>query len=338
VRRRHSERARWAGLALVTLAGLALIGLVWWRRRDPPPELYPATRYVPPGRSHPTQQPPRWPAALWAALRRGGTWLWAHPRLALAAMILAGGMWAGWRLTRPGARFGPQDGTWRRIQINQDLYVGIVPNYPPFAEWSPERPVGLEADIALEIGRRLGVETHFLLQSDDSLYDSLFIGETDFIISGLHVDPGRTDWVHYTRPYFDAGYSLVSRAEAPVGTMRTLEGQTVAVEIASAGHVAAERQWKRRLHSLTVRPYLLPDDALRAVLDGDAAAALVDIVSARLFLAEHDGLVMADRPTISDQYVIAIRKKNFRLADEVDAILAAMIEDGTLDAIIDRWL
>jgi ABC-type amino acid transport substrate-binding protein len=129
----------------------------------------------------------------------------------------------------------------------------------------------------------------------------------------------------------------VSRADAPVATMRALDGKTVAVEIASQGDLAAQR-WQRRLHALDVQRYMLPDDAMSAVQSGRADAALVDTVSARLYLDQHDGLVMAAKTTVPDDYVIALRKANFRLIDAVQRALNDMIADGTLDAIINRWL
>jgi ABC-type amino acid transport substrate-binding protein len=243
----------------------------------------------------------------------------------------------GWRLTRPGARFGPQDVTWIRVQANKDLYVGLDPDYPPFTEWTPDQIDGIEADIAREIGARLGVKTQILIMGTDSLYDSLYTGYVDLIISGLGVDPTLKTWVHYTRPYYDAGQILVSRADSPVATMRALDGKTVAVEIASQGDLAAQR-WQRRLHALDVQRYMLPDDAMSAVLTGGADAALVDTVSARLYLDQHDGLIMAAKTTVPDDYVIALRKANFRLIDAVQRALNDMIADGTLDAIINRWL
>jgi ABC-type amino acid transport substrate-binding protein len=268
---------------------------------------------------------------------RGREWMRRHPRLVFAGVVIALVAFTAWRLTRPGALFGPQDGTWRRVQINKDLYVGIDPHYEHFAEWTEEQIIGLEADIAREIGRRLGVEPQLLITGYDGLYDSLYIGERDMIISGLRVNPELTDWVYYTRSYFDAGQILVSRADDPSQDMRALDGKTVAVEMVSAGDEEA-RRWERRLHSLTIARYMLPDEAMQAVQRGEADAALVDTISARLYVREHTDLVMADKTTVSDGYVIAMRKANFRLTAEVEKVLTAMIEDGTLDEIIARWL
>ncbi len=276
--------------------------------------------------------------------RRAGLWLrWAgqHPlimiRITLVITILAGSIWGYWLWTRPGGILGPQDLTWRRVQINRDLWVAIDPSYPPFAEWTPEEIVGLEPDLAREIGRRLGVETHILIMGYDSLYDSLYTGSVDMVIAGLHVDTSQTEWVHYTRPYYDAGQVLVSPADHPIQRMKEMEGLTLAVELASAGELTA-RQWERRLHALTITRALLPDDAMQAVLADQADAALVDTVSARLFLKEHTGLIMAEKTTAADQYVVVMRKASYRLTKAVDRIMAEMAADGTLDAIVARWL
>ena len=270
-------------------------------------------------------------------LSRARRFVRSNPRWVLVALIVIALALVGWRLTRPGARFGPQDGTWLRSQINKDLYVGIDPSYPPFAEWTPDGIIGIEADIAREIGRRLGVEPQLLIMGYDSLYDSLYTGYVDMVIAGLRVDPGRANWVHYTSSYFDAGQVLVSPSSAPVQSMMDLDGQVVAVELASAGDIAAS-QWARRLHALSVTRYLLPTEAMQAVQTGAAAAALVDTVSARQYVTDQPDLIMADVVTLPDPYVIALRQANFRMTEEVDRALDAMRADGTLAAIIARWL
>lgn len=279
------------------------------------------------------------------SMRREYHWIRQHPRLAwqwfirgvLVLSILVGSPLAYWLWTRPGGILGPQDVTWRRVQINRDLWVGVDPSYPPFAQWTPEAIIGVEPDIAREIGQRLGVQAHILIMGYDGLYTSLYTGTVDMVISGLHVDSTQENWVHYTRPYYDAGQVLISRAGQPVQNMRQLDGKTVAVELASAGDLAAH-QWERRLHKLNVTRFMLPDEAMQAVQAGKADAALVDTISARLYLKQHPDLIMASKTAVPDQYVIAMRQANFELTKAVDRILADMIADGTLDKIIARWL
>lgn len=267
------------------------------------------------------------------------TWRWIgqHPRLTAGALALLAALGGLWALTRPGMPLGPIDLTWHRMQVNKDFYVGIDPTYPPFAEWTPDRIAGIEPDIARELGRRLGVETSILIMGYDGLYDALYTGEVDLILAGLRADPLFAGWVHYTAPYFDAGQVLVARRDAPYQDMAALDGKTLAVEIASLGDQTAQR-WQRRLDRLGIARHMLPQDALAAVERGEADAALVDTISARLYLPEHPALVRATATTAPDEYVIAIRDANYRLIDAVEHALGDMRTDGTLDRIIDRWL
>lgn len=264
-------------------------------------------------------------------------WARRHPRWTVALTAGMAALLALWVLTRPGMPLGPIDLTWHRMQVNRDFYVGIDPSYPPFAEWTPDAIVGIEPDIARKLGERMGVETSILIMGYDGLYDALYTGEVDLILAGLRADPLYAEWVHYSPPYFDAGQVLVSRADAPVGEMAALDGKRLAVEIASAGDQAAQR-WQRRLDTLHVERYLLPEDALVAVERGEVDAALVDAITAREYLRTHSGLVRAAEMTAPDEYVIAMRRANYRLIEAVEASLADMQADGTLDAIIEQWL
>ncbi len=269
----------------------------------------------------------------------GFGWAKAHPRVTaagLGALVLVTAV-VVWYVTLPGHLFGPQDTTWIRVQINRDLYVGLDPDFPPFTEWTPEQIIGLEADIVREIGRRLDVTPSILIMGEDSLYDSLYTGYVDMIIAGLQVNHAYSGWVYYTRPYYDAGPILVSRADQPVADMHELDGKSVAVELASASDLEAQR-WIRRLHALDVQRYMLPAEAMRAVQTGEVDAALVDTVSARLYLSTNPDLVMAPHTLTKDEYVIALRQDNFNLTEAVDQALADMIADGTLDELITYWL
>jgi len=77
---------------------------------------------------------------------------------------------------------------------------------------------------------------------------------------------------------------------------------------------------------------------MRAVEEGQAAAALVDTISARQYLPAHPALVMAAETTVAEPYVIAMRRGDFRLTAHVEQALKAIKADGTLDEIIARWL
>jgi polar amino acid transport system substrate-binding protein len=121
--------------------------------------------------------------------------------------------------------------------------------------------------------------------------------------------------------------------------MADLESKRVAVEYGSLGDEQA-RLWLRRLRSLHVQHYAEPSAALAAVAAGEADAALVDYLSARLWLREQreSDLRIAEQPTHSEGYHIVLHIQDLALAGKVNAALEAMRADGSLAAIHAKWL
>jgi len=230
------------------------------------------------------------------------------------------------------------DLSWERVQARATLVVGMDTSYYPFAVMQGELISGLDVDIALEIARRLGVRMQVAPMGVDGLYDALHTGVVDMLISALPLDPFRLDRFLYTGAYLDGGYFLVS-PDGVYQRMSDLEGKRVAVEYGSLGDEQA-RLWLRRLRSLHVQHYAEPSAALAAVAAGEADAALVDYLSARLWLREHGeaDLRVAEQPTHSEGYHVVLRIQDLALAVKVNAALEAMRADGSLAAIIAKWL
>src|SRR5262249_15264866 len=98
------------------------------------------------------------------------------------------------------------------------------------------------------------------------------------------------------------------------------------------------RLWTRRLHRLDIGHYTTSEEAIASVAAGKADAALVDSVAARLYVRNHPGLAISPESVMPDYYAIAMRPTSFDLTGAVDYAMRGMEDDGTLDAIIRRWL
>lgn len=238
----------------------------------------------------------------------------------------------------PGCR--PVDDAWRRVEETAVLRIGVDPTYPPFAVADSNDVWGLDVDLAYALGAELGVTVSFAYFGFDGLYDALLTGQVDALLSALVVDSGRTRDFAYSDPYFNAGEVLVIRAaETEIVEWQDVNGRVLAVELGSLGHMEANR-WDRRLSNLTVRPYDTAAAALQAVVQGDAAAALVDYASARLFGHEHSDaqLQRLPDPVTVRPYALVVRKADGRLLRHLNNALDRVQRSGQLDAILAKWL
>jgi polar amino acid transport system substrate-binding protein len=252
---------------------------------------------------------------------------------------------------------GGGDKTWARITQTGVWRVGMDPSFPPFEnlDASTGQPAGFDVDLARTIAGRWGVRVEFVGVGFDQLMDAVAANRVDSAISALPITPHRSEEMQFSRPYIEAGMVLVAPASAgfppaaPAGAepdgeralaaaAQLLDGKRVAAEWGSEGDGLA-----RRLQTLLQGELQLvlrgsADEALAAVLAGEADAAIVDAVSAALFLGEGGNLVATGEPLRSDPYAIVTPKHAPELLRQVNEALDALEQDGTLSEIRARWL
>jgi ABC-type amino acid transport substrate-binding protein len=234
-------------------------------------------------------------------------------------------------LTRSG-----EDHAWERMQDTGVLRVGLDASYPPFESLDADNQVvGFDVDVANELGKRLDVEVMFVNIAYDGLYDALLTEQVDILISGLVAAPEFQGKANFSVPYFNMGEYLVVRKGSSLRAMEDLAGHTIAVEIGSGGDVEA-RKWQRRLDDLQIMRHPDSNAALTAVLDGKADAALVDGVTARLAIGQHPELMLAEN-VVETLIAAGVHPESGALKPQVDEAMQAMLDDGTISKLIDKW-
>jgi len=249
--------------------------------------------------------------------------------LALFLLLVTIGVGGALFLTLRDPERGPRDPAWERIQAEGVLRVGVDPSLPPFGFFGADAPTGLDPDLALALGQRLGLEVQFTVLSFDGLYDALLLGVVDVVIAALRPEPLRMDRVAYTPPYIDAGHVIVARDPAP-RTLEALAGYRVAVEFASEGDLAL-----RRVADVSIERFLTAQEALQALEAGRVQAALLDRLSVNAYAPPNFEVTA---PVLPDPYVIALRRTDWRLIGALEAALAQLHKDGTLSRLVAAWL
>jgi polar amino acid transport system substrate-binding protein len=170
------------------------------------------------------------------------------------------------------------------------------------------------------------------------LYNALYAGQFDAIISALPYDGWRTKEALYSISYLNAGPVIVAHAtETTIARTKDLAGRTVHVEYGAEGDVQA-RRLRRRFDGLVIATHDTAQAALEAATADPGSAAIVDAVSARMFIREAPGLRIVGEPLYDELYVIAVHPRAGSLQKAIDQALVEMRESGELDALLDRWL
>lgn len=262
--------------------------------------------------------------------RRYRAWIVAALGVALLIVVL-GVLW------QREVIFPSVDRTWLAIQERGRWRVGMDPSFPPF-EMLDENgaPVGFDVDLAHALADQLGVELEIVATGFDGLVDAVQVGRVDSVISALPLDPRLTQDVRYTTPYFEAGTRLAVPTGSPITSIDALTGQRVAVEWGSMSD-ADVRQLQRQDPSIERLPYPTADEALTALLDGEADALVIDGVTLRLAQGRGAAVEAVGAPLEGDPYVIALPLHASRLHTLLEAALTTLREDGILARLEEKW-
>ncbi len=267
-----------------------------------------------------------------SAAARTIAWARAHPRLAggVAIVLVALGVWLF--VGQAGA-----DDSLKRVRESGVLRVGLEATFPPFETTDGKGNFGgFDVDLATAVAAELGVTARFDNLSYDTLYDALAVGRVDVLVSMIVAEPERTQDVSYSPPYYDAGLILVVGERSAVTGTASLAGRRLAVE---AGSLAEEEGRRLALSrpGLQVLTYSEPGLALAAASRGETDACLTGPISLSAARREGARLSVAGMRLTSEPYVVAVRRQDRSLGDEVNRIVVALRERGELDRLAGKW-
>lgn len=255
-------------------------------------------------------------------------------RLIALVVLLAGALLLAWLREQRTPQSTP---TPAALLADGVLRVGVDASFPPFARDLNGALEGFDVDLAHALADKLGVRAQFVVISFDALYDAVVTDRVDVVISALVVNPARTQEVRYTRPYFDNGMVLVSPAHDPIRETADLAGKTLAFEYGSEAETQA-RRWLRGIAEVVAMPYELPDYALDALRLGIAQSAVVENTTLRLYLRQHPTWQPAQLAVTKSEYAAAVRVDRLALWQALQDALNALFDDGTIDALLKKWL
>ena len=126
-----------------------------------------------------------------------------------------------------------------------------------------------------------------------------------------------------------------------IQTLEDLNGKTVGVQLGTTGDLMMSEEVGKAdgLNLAGVEQYSKAADAVQALLTNKIDAVCIDDQVAKNFVAANpDELTMLDTAFAEESYAIAVSKDNPDLTEALNGAIAELKEDGTLDAILDKYI
>ena len=248
----------------------------------------------------------------------------------LIALLILGAFILSFGLAGCGQNSANKDGA-------KVLKVGAEMTFPPFEfqEEGSKEYVGFDMDLARAIGKQMGYELQIQNVGFDGLIPAMEAGNIDIIISGMSITEERAKKVSFSKPYYKSGLSIVVKADnTTIKSFKDLEGKNIAVQIGTTGAEEA-----RKIKDAKVREYNSNSEAYMELKAGGVDAVVNDLPVNEYYLAksgDKNAKLLGDVIN-SEEYGMAMTKKNTALTEKVNAALDELKKNGEYDKIYMKW-
>ncbi len=241
-----------------------------------------------------------------------------------------------------GCASAPAEDTAAEFTTVQEGKLVMATNaaFPPYEYMEDGEIVGIDAEIAGAIAEKLGLELVIEDMEFDSIITSVQSGRADMGLAGITVTPERAEAVNFTDSYATGVQAIIVTEGSAITTADDLfdvGGFTIGVQRNTTGDLYTT--WDLEDEGLaTIDRYGRGADAVMALNTGKVDCVVIDNEPAKAFVAENEGLVILDTEYVEESYAAAMSKDNEALYNAVNTALQELIADGTVQAIIDKYI
>ncbi|MCR5782486.1 MAG: transporter substrate-binding domain-containing protein [Clostridia bacterium] len=219
------------------------------------------------------------------------------------------------------------------------LTVVINATFPPYEYFEDDTGliIGIDIDIASLIAYKLGLYLRIEDRNFDEIIPSVQNGRYDMGIAGMSVTEDRLRNVSFSDTYAVSVQSVIVPESGAIASVDDIKGDgsmTIGVQQGTVGSLYAADDYGYE----NVINYKSGPDAVQALVSGRVDCVIIDSEPAKAYVAANSGLRILDTAYAEEDYAICVAKENTALLDAVNAVLADLIDDGSVKRIIDKYI
>ena len=193
---------------------------------------------------------------------------------------------------------------------------------------------GIDIETAQAIADKLGLE----LQIDDMDFDAALLavqqGKADMVMAGVTVTDERQNVMDFTDSYATAIQSIIVKEDSDIASVDDLAGKKIGTQRGTTGYLYCSDDFGDE----NVVAYDNGLTAVQMLNNGQVDCVVIDNAPAKEFIAANPGLKLLDTAYVEESYAIGVGKGNTELKDAINTALEELKADGTLQAIVDKYI
>jgi polar amino acid transport system substrate-binding protein len=233
------------------------------------------------------------------------------------------------------------------------LRLGMTPEpYMPYTqinsagEWE-----GFEADLTKAVCEKMAAECKISQMAWEGLIPSLTENKVDFIVGAFSVTDKRREVVDFSLSYYTESSVFVGMKSDKVTFLNTLDGKGEVVDskglsgkIIGVQNASVQAAYvKTYLGKVDTKSYTAADNVVADLTAGRIDYALLPAEFVQPFLDSEDGADFEIKHEVPGNVVLgegiayAVRKGDSETLQEIDAVLTELAQNGSLEAMIQKW-
>ena len=213
------------------------------------------------------------------------------------------------------------------------LHMSTNAAFPPYEMTADDGSfVGIDVEVATAIAEKLGLE----LVVDDMDFDAALTAaqqnKSDMVMAGVTVTDERLAVMDFSDSYA-TGVQVVIVPEGSDITLDNLGDQQIGTQRGTTGNIYCTDDYGEE----HVVAYDNGITAVQALQNGQVDCVVIDSAPAQALVEANPGLTILDTEYVTENYAIGF-PKNSDLLPAVNAALAELIEDGTVQSIVDKYI
>ncbi len=219
------------------------------------------------------------------------------------------------------------------------LVMSTNASFPPYEMTTDDGGFeGIDVEIAGAIAEKLGLE----LVIDDMDFDAALLavqqGKSDIVMAGVSVTEDRLLVMNFSDSYATGVQSVIVKEGSDVN-MDNLGDYMIGCQRGTTGYIyASDTPENGGYGEDHVTAYDNGASAVQALMNGQVDCVIIDNAPAAEYVAANPGLTLLPGAWVEESYAIGMNKDNTALLEAVNNVLAELTADGTVQAIIDKYI
>ena len=224
--------------------------------------------------------------------------------------------------------------------LADELHMATNASFPPYEYYEGDAIVGIDAEVAAKIAEKLGMTLVIDDMDFNAIISAVQSGKSQMGMAGMTVTEERLQSINFSHSYATGIQVVIVKEDSPITTIDDLyvEGKDwqIGTQEATTGFIYADGDFTGKTG--TVQAFKVGADAVAALVAGKLDCVIIDNEPAKAYVAKNAGLKILDTTYAVEDYAIAIAKDNTELLEKVNTALGELIEDGTVKAIVDKYI